>query len=76
MARNEVAQAGEQPAEITFAVTEASAGGYDARALGHSLFTQGEDWNDLKAMARSAVLCHFDAENMPKIIKLHCKKEV
>ncbi len=34
--------------EIIFEVTEAPEGGYDARALGHGVFTQGEDWDDLK----------------------------
>ena len=46
-------------AEIIFAVTESDEGGYEARALGHSIFTQGENWNELKEMARDAVLCHF-----------------
>ena len=57
--------------EIIFEVTEALEGGYDARALGHSIFTQGDDWNDLKAMVRDAVLCHFDREDKPKVIRLH-----
>ena len=34
--------------EIIFEVTEAPEGGYDARALGRSVFTQGEDRDDLK----------------------------
>jgi len=49
----------ETPAEIVFEVTEAAEGGYDARALGHSIFTQGEDWADLMEMVMDAVLCHF-----------------
>ena len=61
--------------EIIFEVTEAVEGGYDARALGFSIFTQGEDWNDLKAMARDAVRCHFDDENMPRVIRLHQIRE-
>lgn len=61
--------------EIIFEVTEAVEGGYDARALRHSIFTQGEDWNDLKAMARDAVRCHFDDENMPRVIRLHLIRE-
>ena len=48
-----------KPSEIIFEVTEAVEGGYDARALGYSIFTQGEDWADLKEMARDAILCHF-----------------
>ena len=58
--------------EIIFEVTESDEGGYEARALGHSIFTQGEDWNDLKEMAREAVLCHFDdTMPRPKLIRLH-----
>ena len=54
--------------EIIFEVTEAVEGGYDARALGYSIFTQGEDWADLKAMVRDAVACHFGEQEVPKII--------
>ena len=61
--------------EIIFEVTEAPEGGYDAHALGHSIFTQGEDWNDLKAMARDAVLCHFDEEDTPTVIRLHLVRQ-
>ncbi len=46
--------------EIIFEVTEAPEGGYEARARGHSVFTQGDDWDDLKEMVRDAVICHFD----------------
>ena len=35
----------------------------------------GEDWNDLKAMARDAVLCHFDEDNVPRVIRLHLVRE-
>ena len=61
--------------EIIFDVSESSEGGYDARALGHSIFTQGDDWADLKAMARDAVLCHFDEEDAPRVIRLHLVRE-
>ena len=58
------------PDEFIFEVTEAPEGGYNARALGHSVFTQGEDWNDLKEMVRDAVLCHFGDQEAPKLIRL------
>lgn len=64
-----------RPTEIIFEVTEAPEGGYDARALGYSIFTQVEDWNDLKAMARDAVLCHFDEHSAPRVIRLHLVRE-
>lgn len=58
--------------EIIFEVSEAEEGGFWARALGHSIFTQGEDWDDLRAMVKEAVACHFEAaEDAPKIIRLH-----
>ena len=64
-----------KPSEIIFEVTEAPEGGYDARALGFAIFTQGEDWDDLKAMVRDAVLCHFEEANVPKVIRMHLARE-
>ena len=64
-----------RPTEIIFEVTEASDGGYYAKALGHSIFTQGEDWNDLKEMAKDATLCHFDEDDVPRVIRLHLVRE-
>lgn len=65
----------EGPSEITFEVTEAVGGGYDARALGYGIFTQGDSWDDLKAMVKDAVLCHFDDDSAPRVIKLHLVKQ-
>ena len=64
-----------KPSEIIFELTEAAEGGYDARALGYSIFTQGEDWADLKDMVKDAVLCHFDEDKMPGIVRLHLVKD-
>ena len=57
-------------AEIIFEVTEAVEGGYDARALGYSILTQGEDWADLKAMVKDAIRCHFDDDCMPDAVSV------
>ena len=64
-----------EPSEIIFEVTEAIEGGYDARALGYGIFTQGDDWSDLKAMVKDAVECHFDDGTAPKVIRLHFVKD-
>ena len=64
-----------RPAEIIFEVTEAVEGGYDARALGYNIFTQGDDWYDLKDMVKDAVLCYFDEDTAPRVIRLHLIKE-
>lgn len=61
--------------EVIFNVTESVEGGYEARALGHSIFTQGDDWDDLKTMARDAVRCHFDEGEVPRVIRLHLVRE-
>lgn len=59
--------------EIIFEVREDETdGGYCARALGHDIFTQGDDWEDLKVMVRDAVECHFaDSKERPQLIRLH-----
>ncbi len=59
------------PSEIIFVVE----GGYDAKALGYGIFTQGQDWAALKSMVKDAVLCHFDADDAPKVIRLHLVKD-
>ena len=49
-------------------------GGYVATALGHAIATQGETLEELRAMVRDAVQCHFGdgaAGAMPRIIRLH-----
>jgi len=59
--------------EIIFEVRQDEAdGGYVARALGYSIFTQGDDLEDLRTMVKDAVTCHFaDPALRPKIIRLH-----
>ena len=57
-------------AEIVFQVRESPEGGYEARAIGYSIFTQGEDWDDLIYMMRDAVLCHFDDGEAPEAIRV------
>jgi hypothetical protein len=47
------------PSEIIFSVAESPEGGYEARALGHSIFTQADTLDELKTMLRDAVACHF-----------------
>ena len=71
MTDNPSAKSRTRPAEIIFEVTEAVEGGYDARALGYSIYTQGENWEALREMARDAVLCHFDEDGAPRVIRLH-----
>jgi hypothetical protein len=57
--------------EIVFLVEEAPEGGYTARALSQAIFTEGDSPEELEANARDAVRCHFDDEDLPKVIRLH-----
>lgn len=61
--------------EIIFAVQESPEGGYEARALGHSIFTQADSLDELKAMVRDAVACHFANGDKPSVIRLHMVKD-
>ncbi len=61
--------------EIIFYIEESMEGGYEARALGQSIFTEGDTLNELKEKIRDSVKCHFDEKETPQIIKLHFVKE-
>ena len=64
-----------EPSEIIFSVEEAPEGGFTARALGHSIFTQAEDLADLREKVRDAVRCHFEEATKPSVIRLHMVKD-
>lgn len=61
--------------EIIFLIEDAIEGGYTAKALGESIFTEGDDIDALKENIRESVDCHFDADTKPKIIRLHFVSE-
>lgn len=58
--------------EIIFEVHEDEAeGGFVAHALGQSIVTQAETWEELRKNIREAVLCHFEEGQAPHVIRLH-----
>ena len=57
--------------EIIFLVEEAPEGGFVARALGESIFTEADNLEDLKEHVRDAVRCHFEEGEAPKVVRLH-----
>lgn len=63
--------------EIIFLIEEAPEGGYTARALGESIYTEADTIEDLQNQIRDAVRCHFDEGKVPKVIRLHhVRKEI
>lgn len=57
--------------EVIFVVEEAPEGGFTARALGLSIFTEADDLGALRDQIRDAVRCHFDEAETPKVVRLH-----
>lgn len=61
--------------EIMFLVENSPEGGYEARSLSASIYTEADTIAELKEMIRDAVLCHFDEPDRPAIIRLHFIRE-
>jgi hypothetical protein len=61
--------------EIIFMVEDAIEGGFNARALGVSIFTQADTIEELRLNVREAVECYYGDEVAPKIIRLHFVRE-
>lgn len=61
--------------EIIFFVEESREGGYEAKALGHSIYTEAETLKGLKEEIKDAVRCHFENKEAPHIIRIHIVEE-
>ena len=61
--------------EIIFVVEESPEGGFEARALGHSIYTEADSLAELREMVRDAVECHFEAAERPRVVRLHFVRE-
>ena len=61
--------------EVIFLVEEAGEGGYTARALGHSIFSQADNMEELRTEIVDAVRCHFDEPDLPRIVRLHFTRD-
>jgi predicted RNase H-like HicB family nuclease len=61
--------------ELVFEVLQESDGGYTAEALGESIFTQGDTWDELRANVREAVEAFFFDRPKPENIRLHLVRD-
>ncbi|MCD4691939.1 MAG: hypothetical protein K8R79_03400 [Calditrichales bacterium] len=61
--------------EIIFLVEDSMEGGYEAKALDYPIFTEADTIKNLHKMVKDSIRCHFEPEDMPKIIRLHFVKE-
>jgi hypothetical protein len=60
--------------EIIFLVEESDEGGFIAKGLGVSIFTEADTLEELWTSVKEAVHCHFE-DNRPKLIRLHLVRE-
>ena len=65
----------EKSKEIMFFVEESEEGGYEAKALGYSIYTQAGDLESLKTAIKDALKCHFEEEEIPQMAILHIVKD-
>ncbi len=61
--------------EIIFLIENSPEGGYEAKAIGHSIYTEADTLDELREMLRDAVACHFDEDERPQMIRLHFVQE-
>jgi predicted RNase H-like HicB family nuclease len=61
--------------ELVFEVTEEAEGGYSAVCLTESIVTQGNTWEELRAMVKDAVEGYFFDSPKPQTIRLHLVRD-
>ena len=62
--------------EIVFEITQEADGGFCAECLTESIFTQGDNWEDMRENAKEAVRAfYFDHLHPPEKIRLHLVRD-
>ncbi|HEY1900962.1 MAG TPA: 2-phospho-L-lactate guanylyltransferase [Terracidiphilus sp.] len=61
--------------EIVFEISQDSDGGFTAEALGESIFTQGDTWDELRANVREAVQAFYFDSAPPASIRLRLVRD-
>jgi hypothetical protein len=62
--------------ELVFEVANDSEGGFTAECLSEDIFTQAENWDELRTSVKEAVECHFfGGTDKPDKIRLHLVRD-
>ena len=61
--------------EIVFSVNQESDGGFVAECLSHDIFTQGDDWEQLRKNVQEAVSAYFFDQTKPSQVRLHLVRD-
>ena len=61
--------------ELVFEVTQEGDGGYVAEALGESIITQADTWDELRSNVREAVTAFYFDQPAPARVRLHLVRD-
>jgi predicted RNase H-like HicB family nuclease len=61
--------------ELVFEITQESDGGFVAEALGESIITQADTWEELRANVREAVKAFYFDRPAPSRLRLHLVRD-
>ena len=61
--------------EIIFLVEKSLDGELEAKALEYSIYSEADTLGELKEAVRDAVRCHFDENDLLRMIRLHLARD-
>ena len=61
--------------EIIFLVEDSPEGGYEAKALNASIYTEADTLDELRLIVKDAVECHFNENERPQAMQLNIAKD-
>ena len=61
--------------ELVFEITQEADGGYVAEALGESIFTEADSWEELRTNVREAVRAFYFDRPAPSRVRLHLVRD-
>lgn len=61
--------------ELVFTVTQEADGGFVAEALGESIITQADTWDELRGNVREAVTAFYFDRPAPQRLRLHLVRD-
>ena len=61
--------------ELVFEVTQEADGGFVAEALGESIITQADTWEELRKNVREAVMAFYFDRPRPAQLRLHLVRD-
>jgi Uncharacterised protein family (UPF0150). len=61
--------------ELVFEVTQEADGGFVAEALGESIITQADSWDELRTNVKEAVAAFYFDQVAPSRVRLHLVRD-